>query len=141
MEAPGWVGQVLTWLTAVAFSVMLLKSIVRERPRLQRMREQRPPRRLSRAYLSYVASSTATSWRRFFEVLWAAADSAANLASRVGVLVIAVVVLYFGFSLPATVPDWGWLWVLPGAIVGTGVIWAVVISRTKESADHEPDEG
>lgn len=141
MEAPDWVGHILTWLTAVTFSVILFKSIVKERPRLQRMREQRPPRRLSREYLSYVARSTATNWNRFFEVLWGAADSTANLASRVGVLVIAVVVLYFGVSLPATVPDWEWLWILPGTIVGAGVICAIVISRTKEPPDSEPDDG
>lgn len=141
MEAPDWVASILTWLTAVTFSLILFTSIVKERPRLRKVRQQRPPRRLSRAYLSYFTRSAATNWRRFFEVMWSSAKSTADLGGRVGVLVIAAVVLYFGISLPATVPDWEWLWGLPAAIVGTGVICAAIISRVKNPTDDGSGEG
>lgn len=137
MEAPDWVAPILAWLTAATYVTMLLVNIVRERKKRQTVR---PPLQFSRAHLSYLVTSAIDNWRRFFKVLWATTELAANLASRVGVLVVVAVAVLFGLSLPAAVPDWEWLWAAPVGIAGLGATYAVAFALAKRDLpDDEPD--
>ena len=136
MDTPAWVTPILAWLTAATFGVILLVNIVKERKRHQQVR---PPRQRSRAHLSCLVRSAADNWRRFFKVLWATTERTASLASRVGVLVITAVALLYGLSLPASVPDWEWLWSIPVGIAGAGAFYAVALSLAKDPPDDEAD--
>lgn len=121
MEAPEWVAPALSWLTAVVLLMVLQVNILKEAQKRQKEpRDPRPPLR-SWALVAYLVKSVAADLRRFVVLLWAATVHAANFASRIGVLVATVVLVIFGFRLPASVPGWRWLWGLPFALAGAGV--------------------
>ena len=112
-------------------------NVVKEQKRHQKVRPHPSPCRLS---LPYLARSTAADGRRFLEHLWAATAPTANLAGRVGVLVVLGVALYYGLSLPASVPDWEWLWGIPPAIVVGGGGYALACVLAKDPPDDEPTD-
>ena len=76
---------------------------------------------------------------RFCVLLWAATKPTANFIGRVGVLVVLGVSLYFGLTLPASVPDWEWLSGIPVAIVVGGGGYAIARARAEDPPDDEPD--
>lgn len=139
MDAPDWATQILTWLTALTLAVILAVNVVKEYRRRRRERRERlRPPLLSLAFLLYLANSVVEDWRRFLKLLWDAAESTASLAGRVGVLVIVAMTVFYGLTLPASVPDWGWLPGVPVGIVGAGAVCAIAYALTNDPPNNEP---
>ena len=135
MEAPAWVTPILSYLTALTLAVIMHVTVIKERRKHTKVARQPPPRRPSRTYLSYLVTVVMADLRRLLEVLWAAAGSTADLAGRVGVIVVMLVALIYAVTLPASVPDWEWLWGIPVGIVGVGGVYAVTLAFAKDPAD------
>ena len=140
METPPWLTLLFTWLTSLTVAWNLLLNVIREQRRSQRRRRQRPETAwLSLAHLSYRARSVVEDLWRFCVLLWAATKPTAKFIGRVGVLVVLGVSLYFGLTLPASVPDWEWLSGIPVAIVVGGGGYAIARARAEDPPDDEPD--
>lgn len=129
MEIPIWVSSSVAYFTAVTVLVLFLKNLMTERKKQQHQQERVEQGSLANWWSA--SKSQIVNWRRTLGLLGDALETTANLAARIGVVVVLVLALYLGVSLPFAVP---FAILLPGLIfgvVGAGVVLAIVHKLTE----------
>ena len=136
MEIPNWVNLGLAYFTAVTVWVLFLKNLMTERKKQEHQQESAGQRSLPNWWSA--SKAQIVNWRRTLGLLRDAIDATADLAARIGVVVILVLSLCWMVARYVAMP----LAVLPLVliliVVGAGVVLAIVDKLTERPP---PDSG